>query len=98
MSSNLYLLNNCKAHSFQGDLHFISTCEDEAVYYWQWSVFQLWREKKQRKESQIKYKLNRRKYMVMIRVEINEIGKSKEKWKPKVWLCEKINITERSYH
>ena len=50
------------------------------------------------KESQIKYKLNGRKYMVMVRVEINEIGKNKEKWKPKVWLGEKINIIEKSYH
>ena len=34
--------------------------------------------KKKRKDSQIKYKLNRRKYMVMVRVEINEIEKMKK--------------------
>ena len=36
--------------------------------------------------------------MVMVRVEINEIGKNKEKWKLKVLLCERINIIEKSYH
>lgn len=54
-----------------GDLHFASTCDNETIIYWQWSVFPLWGAKKA--EDQIKSKLNRIKSMIRMWLEINEI-------------------------
>ena len=79
MPSNLCLLNNCKAYSLQGDLHFISLLVRMKLYIIDSDLYFHFEEGETEKESQIKSKLNGRKYMVMVRVEINEIGKNKEK-------------------